>query len=304
MNKAMNITKLADKIMQVELHIGRWSGRKRDKDETEAVLAKHGAEKGAASVNKMIIPMECFKRLNAADSQLDDEHKRLTLPIRRGVYALATSGYFNYTTIMNKLKNEREKAVDEFITKLYPDELNNTQQRMGGLYKQEDYPAPGDLWKRFYCEFDMTPLPDNSQLQKLVGIPDEEIEALIKSADEHAERRVKSMQKAAYMKLLEPVEKLAGILSKDEKVYATTFGAVESALELAHTFNVGDDPEFNNLVTSIRRSLTGYRINDVRRDKGAKKKAGHRAQAAMKEIEEAMAGYFPEPKDSNAVATQ
>jgi hypothetical protein len=300
----MNITKLSDKIMQVELHVGRYSGRKKDKDETEAVLAKHGAEKGAANVNKMIISKSCYKRIDTIDSQLASEHARLTLPIRRGVAALASSGYFNYTTIMNKLKNEREKAVDEFVTKLYPDELNNTQQRMGGLYKAEDYLQPHEVRPRFYCEIDISPLPDNSQLQKLVGIPDEEIEAIIADADSRAEERVKGMQKAAYMKLLEPVEKLAGILVKDEKVYATTFGAVESALELAHTFNVGDDPEFNNLVTNIRRSLTGYSINDVRRDRGAKKKAGRRAQAAMKEIEEAMAGYFPETKDSNAVATQ
>jgi hypothetical protein len=73
-------TSLASTAMLWSLHIGRWSGWKYDRAESEALALRHNAGKKRTRVNKSAVPLSELEEISEAIGRARRDHYFLTLP--------------------------------------------------------------------------------------------------------------------------------------------------------------------------------------------------------------------------------
>ena len=180
---------LCSRAMLCSLSISMWSARKHDREASEEIAQRHGAQPDAGRYHKVLLPKAALAEVQKIVSEARQDHYFMTLPWDdNGYRVLPAAAYMDHTERMRQLSNQFTPAIDarrnapksrpislgkrtraRFLAALGMTRLG-TQQfgqlgeearvRLGGLFRSEDYPAPEELPSKFSFETKVMPLPD------------------------------------------------------------------------------------------------------------------------------------------------
>lgn len=299
-NKTININSLVTRAMLASLTLKRFQNRKLDKEATAKVAADFGMQDASlGAYRKETIAKEALKEISAIDSQARQVHYKYTLPYEEGWSLLTNSNLLAYRNELFELQAKRQKAVDALRDNL-PTLIENQKQRLGGLWKAEDYPSIDEIVSKYEFSFEIKPLPDKDDWRvKAVDKESERVqEAMLKEMESKTQERLKEAMKDPYRRLKTVLEKASEKLNKycvitddagDAKVQNpfrdTLISNITDLLDLLPALNFSDDPELDKLSKEIRDNITKYTPDQLRESPDLRKEAAMSVDSVLAKID-------------------
>ena len=281
------MTALSERAMLVSLNVRQWAGRKLDKHETAATIARHNAVKGAARVNKDLLPTAAsLQKIQKLTGDIRTFVYKRTVPWADGVQIMQSSGYLEFMQQFRQLKSEWERAVSDFVQE-YPQLRNDAQVSLGSLFDPADYPHDDDVAGRFSIEVKFMPVPSAADWR--VDLGDEIVSDLRTSI----EAQVKASQDAAMQAVFERIYTVAKNaherLSDPKAIFRDSL--VQNAVDLCEvlpTLNIAGDQRVDALRKVLATSLGRQSPATLRKDPKARKQTAD----AMKKVMAKMGSFY------------
>lgn len=236
--------------MLIDLSISRWTAIKHDRKVSAEVDQTHAAKQGGR-YNKYLIDKAHLAEIDRIANELRRYHYSRTLPwTDRGHRVLPSELFFDYQQELAKYKQQFFSAVSDFV-RIYPQLMQDARQRLGTMYRPEDYPQPSELFAMFDITIDIAPVPDANDFRVDVA---EEAKAEIRQqiTKAVAERQAK-MVKDCWARMHEVVGRIADQCSKEKPVIRDSL--MDNARELVSVLdalNITDDPA----ITAARNDIS------------------------------------------------
>lgn len=236
--------------MLIDLSISRWTAIKHDRKVSAEVDQTHAAKQGGR-YNKYLIDKTHLAEIDRIANELRKYHYSRTLPwTDKGHRALPSELFFEYQQELQHYKQQFFSAVSDFV-RIYPQLMQDARQRLGTMYRPEDYPQPSELFAMFNITIDIAPVPDANDFRVDVA---EEAKAEIRQqiTKAVAERQAK-MVKDCWARMREVVGRIADQCSKEKPVIRDSL--MDNARELVSVLdalNITDDPA----ITAARNDIS------------------------------------------------
>ena len=274
--------------MIVNLQVGLWLGHKLDKSKSREVTNDANAADDAARVNKHIIPKESLKFITTAASAVRNHFYDNTLPWKdNGDRLLTRKLYTRFIEDHQRLVGEFYNQVDEFVTNGYPAARARAEFRMGGLWKDEDYPEAGAVRRKFYVNLDLDAVQLPSMLKDVFDDP-KALKAAQDAAQAIMQERTTKAVAALWGQLNNTLGHFANKMGSDEIFRDSTVRNLEELIERMDALNFTNDPDLARIATEVKDRITGYDPADLRKDPAVRNEAA----ADAKKILEDMAGFM------------
>lgn len=283
------MTTLADRAMLVTLNISQWTARKQDRKETAAINARHHLTVDAARVHKDLLPLaSSLDRVHQKTAAIRREFAHRTAPwLTDGVNILKATAYMDFVQIVNRWQDEWNAEVDAFVDN-YPALVNEARLLLNGLFREEDYPRPDEIRRKFGLAIRFLPVPSHEDWR--IDIGDEAKERLREDIRKQlAEAEAKAVGEA-WKRIHAVVAKAHERLSKPENIFRDSL--VENAIELCAilpTLNITDDPALERVRQELEGSLCKYNAGTLRDDPKVRSDVADK----MADIMSKMAGFAP-----------
>lgn len=284
---------LSSRAMLASLSISMWSARKHDPEASEEIAVRHGAQTDVGRYSKVLLPKKALADIQKVVSEARDAHYFITLPWDDDGYrVLPGAVYMEHRQKMHDLGNRFHSACEN-LYRQFEDLITQARGRLGGLFREEDYPRLDQLQSMYSFTTKIKPLPDAGDFR--VSLGDEE-KARIKqqiTLDVEASLRVGSRD--LWHRLYEAVEHMATRLA----AYKVTEEGVEHPFrdtvvtnlikltDVLPKLNVTHDPELDRLADRVRASLL-FDPQELRESDSIRAETAKRAA----EISRMMAGYM------------
>ncbi len=284
---------LSSRAMLSSLSISMWSARKHDPAASEDIAARHGAQANVGRYLKILLPKKALAEVQKIVSEARQEHYFITLPWDdNGYRVLPGAVYFDHVRKMHSHQQGFNDAVDD-LCRQFGSLVNESRIRLGGLFRDGDYPATDELRSKFSFETKVMPLPDAGDFRVTLG--DEEKQRIKRQIALDVEASLQVGTRELWHRLYEAVQHMADRLS----AYKVTDDGVEHPfrdtvvtnlvrlVDVLPKLNITNDPELERLAEQVRASLLvdpkELRQSDSTRTQTAKTAA---------EIASRMAGYM------------
>ena len=140
---------LSSRAMLASLSISTWSARKHDPEASEEIAMRHGAQTDAGRYNKVLLPKKALADLQKIVSEAREAHYFVTLPWDdNGYRVLPGAVYMDHAARMRALADRFNCAVNQFCQQ-FADLVAQARTRLGGLFRDEDYPSLDELRSKF-----------------------------------------------------------------------------------------------------------------------------------------------------------
>lgn len=278
---------LSEKAVLVSLSVSTWTARKLDKRVSSEVAANHAARQDAGRYNKLLVAEDAIRRVQQAARQARDTHYKLTLPwLDNGQRILTNRAYMDYMAQMREERGNFERAVSDFLSQ-YPQLVVAAQQRLGTMYRAEDYPDAGEIAGKFGMEFNVTPVPDSRDFR--VALSDTEAERIRTDLEERVQQATSAAARDAWDRLHEVIGNVVERLSDPKAIFRDSLiGNVAELVNILPMLNLNDDPELERLRREAERKIVSLDPADLRQDKAARQAAARDAKGIL----DAMAGMY------------
>jgi hypothetical protein len=294
---------LSSRAMLCSVSISMWSARKHDPDASEEIAVRHGAQADVGRYHKVLLPKEALAEIHKIVSETRQEHYFMTLPWDdNGYRVLPAAAYMDHVEKMRTLSKRFEAAVN-ILTRQFLTLIDQARTRLGGLFREADYPTPDELRAKFSFETRVMPLPDAGDFRVTLG--DQEKERIKRQITAAVEASLQVGSRELWFRLYEAVQHMADRLS----AYKVTDQGVEhpfrdtvvtnlvKLVDVLPKLNVTQDPELDRLAEKVRSSLL-VDPNALRKSETVRAETAKAAAAIAQHMAGYMAGYSisaPEP---------
>jgi hypothetical protein len=270
-----------------------WSARKHDREVSEEVASRHGAQVDAGRYNKVLLPKQALAEIQKIANEARREHYFLTLPWDdNGYRVLPAAAYMDHTQKLRDLANQFGPAVDVLATQ-FGQLVSDARVRLGGLFREEDYPSPDGLREKFSFETRVMPLPDADDFRVALG--NEERDRIKQQITAAVEASLQVASRDLWHRLYDAVSHMAERLQAyrvgDDGVEHPFRDSVVTNLvklvDILPKLNVTGDVELERMASQIRDSLL-VDPKELRRSEAVRSETAKAAAA----IAERMAGYM------------
>jgi len=279
MNKKLGIPQSAPELetasigssaVNVELGIGQWTGRKKDRTASEEVTTNNNAETGVASVHKMLLG-KCpeLKAIHDLTGLIRNEHYAMTMPwLDTGLRLLPTKMFFSYQKHMTGRQTQWHDLVQAFLD-VYQFATAKAQAQLGSLYYQAEYPTPDALARKFRFSLNYMPLPDRGDFR--LDVTADVNTELATHYDTFYRERLENSYKEVWTRLFKILERMSSRLdyadTEDKKVFRDSL--VENVLEmidLLEQFNVSNNSQMSAARLALEEAMYGVTPDALRED--------------------------------------
>lgn len=275
---------LTDRAMLVSLNVRQWNARRLDKNETAAVVSRHNAVRGAARVNKDLLPgAASLQKVQKLTGEIRTFVYKRTVPWSDGVQIMQSAGYMDFMQDFRMLKSEWERAVSAFVAE-YPQLRADAQQSLGSLFDADDYPDEYDLADKFSIEVKFQPVPSAQDWR--VDLGDE----ILTDLRQDIEAQVQKSQQQAMANVFERIYTVAqnahARLSDPKAVFRDSL--VENAVELCNllpTLNIANDKRVDALRKVLQTSLGKHAPATLRKDPRVRKQTADAMKQVMSKMD-------------------
>lgn len=300
---------LTERAMLVSLHITAWQASRYDGRISAEVAEQYGADMDAGRYNKALLPKTCavWRGLKGAHSAARATHRELTLPwSENGSRVLPVQGYEAYVEAMGRHQAVVREAVDLFLTE-YPSLRQAAPERLGDLFRGEDWPDASDLRCKFSFGWDIMPLPSAGDFR--VDLAREEADAVRATIERSVQATTAQAMADVWRRVYDATEHMTSRLRGDGVCNCTACGgrAVgsdrlnESAIEnlrslcvLLPRLNMTGDERLSDATSRLHDMLAGISVEDLRASRELRERLAETArEETARVVEEAPEAAVP-----------
>jgi len=279
---------LSERAMLVDLTIGCWEGRKKDKDLSARVPSQAKAREGSGSWWTQTVSKEDLRDVRVAVSRGRETHAKLTLPWNdEGMRILPAEMYLEYTKTMRELRTEYEAVVAAFLDR-WPSIIEGARERLGDLFKANLFPTAGRLAGRFHWTISFLPMPDKSDFR--IDLGDSATATVQTNIEQQVEARTQAALRNLWERLFAVVEKVSERLGDPENIFRDSMlSNVVELCDMLPKLNITGDARLDKMRRQVLKRLTKHSPGVLRQDT----KARSDTAAAAKKMLKTMSTYLP-----------
>jgi len=287
---------LSSRAMLCSLSISMWSARKHDREASDEIAQRHGAQADAGRYHKVLLPKEALAEIQTIVSEARQEHYFMTLPWDdNGYRVLPAAVYMDHAEKMRGLSNRFTPAV-EGLVRQFGQIVEEAKARLGGLFRPGDYPAPDELRSKFSFETKVMPLPDAGDFRVTLG--DDEKDRIKRQITASVEESLQVASRELWQRLYDAVSHLAERLQAykvnedgvEHPFRDTVVTNLVKLVDVLPKLNVTGDPELERLAGEVRASLL-VNPQQLRRSESARTQTAQAALAIATRMSAFMSGY-------------
>ena len=246
-----------------------WTGRKKDKAQSEKANTDAGAVDGAANVYKALLPDSPeLTAVQKGATAFRTWVYNTTLPWDdNGGRVARVEKHMDFMSEAGDRIRALEDLVDTFIGS-YDRSIEESKFKLNGMFNQSDYPTAFELRRRFAFHIECEAVPEAQDFRIIDGLPPEEVERLVHDAQDGVERRINAAMADAHERLIEVVVKMATTLkqygSKEIKKFNDTLITnIQDLCAVMPSLNLTNDKRLTELTRRAER-LSTYDLKDLR----------------------------------------
>lgn len=280
------------RAMLVNVWIGLWSARKHDPEVTNKVNKEMANNRKAGRYHKRLFGGEAatHSRLVNATQVARVTHYKNTLPWEdAGWRLLPTSNYFEYTEAMRKVKSRYEECLEEFLTD-YPSLVQQAEERLGTMYRRDDYPSVSQVRSKFHFNIQFGPVPAGDDFR--VSLPAEELMAMTRGVEDRVNQAVIDAMGDVWQRLGDTVTELRSKLHDGKYLRATMITKVTEMAHIIGRLNITNDTKLAKAQQRVLKDLSGLDVETLRDDDKVRAAAARKADAIL----ETMKGVYSPAK--------
>jgi len=253
---------LEERAMLVKVTVHTWLGIVTDREVSEEVARNKGASPDLVRVKKSLLG-KALKEILKVISELRQYVRQNTLPWYDGNWRiLPAAKYFEFVQNVGRLKADFERAVLKFAS-IYPHLINEAQELLGKLYRDEDFPAPSLIPKLFKIEVDFSPIPRGNDFRlEILSEAQEEIKQKVEERYKEAFGRIKEHMALRIIELCERIERC--LIGKKVIITQALMRDLKEMPKLFDSLNIIDDPDIKIAAEKIHK-LADYDVLTVRK---------------------------------------
>ena len=279
---------ISSSAMLVELSIGAWTGRKKDKKASEEVTTNKGAAVGVAAVNKKLLG-DCAE-LDAIQkfvANTRNAHYASTLPWSdTGLRLLPTAAFFTYQHNMTALQGEFNTLVDKFLA-AYDWEITQAQVKLGDLFNADEYPTADRLREKFRFRTNYIPLPEVGDWR--VDMEKETVATLQEHYNSYYSGALETAMKDVWGRMHEALAKMSERLDytddANKKIFRDSLvDNVIDIIDLLRDFNVTGDSQMEAMRQQLEEAMRGVTPDALREDQSFRADTKRNIDALIKAL--------------------
>ena len=270
-----------------KLKISMWVPRLSDRAVTGEIHSMKRAGPKAGQYQKNLIDPKAMTGVVAAQTELRATHHELTRPWEEdGRRLLPMALMPEYETRMASGKILFDEEANKFL-EVYPDLKSSAVLELGDMWREEDYPSPEALARKFGVDYYFEPIPSGAAIP--MSAPDRE--ALAARVEKDAQARLAESARGVSIRLRDTLQGVHDRLSSyGDKLDAgerTRFRVnildeITNLAGLLPALNIEQDMFLNGIAERLSEGLAKERA-DLLRDDSLKR------NAALKEMEAILA---------------
>lgn len=283
--------------MLVNAALSAWTGRKHDRDVTHRVNDEYAAGAEAGRYHKHLFggPILELTAVFSAYRHVKVVHFANTLPwADDGWRILPTANYYEYRTALRAAREKFEAAVDTFV-QAYPRLREEARQRLNGMYRVTDYPAPQEVQSRFRVDVQFAPLPHGSDFR--IQLPAAEMQAVADDVNARISTIIESAMREAWERLGDAIVGVRKHLTDGKHLRSSVVEKLGQVAETLGRLNLTHDVELESMRQRVLSEVASYDAETLRKDGRVRAQA---ASAADDILARMQAVYTPPAPEEDA----
>lgn len=278
-----------ERLMLVRLSEHQWYPRKYDREVSEEIARLHGAQSAEAAgrYNKLLVELESIKPLKRAFSDLKAMHYQYTLPWSdRGERVLPVDLYWEYTEKVREAREKIERLARDFAFNEYERQRDLAKVRLNGMFREQDYPTPHDVFYRFGIDVKFQPLPDPDDC-RVWGLGDQAAEQIRAEVKAGLEAATQAAQQEVVDQLVgRGQEFIAKVRAYDQgdakKLYSTAVENLRDVVQLVlRGLNVTGDLALTDLAKQLGDLIEDTDIEKLKNGEDLRKQKTAQVEATL-----------------------
>jgi hypothetical protein len=279
---------ITERAMLAAVHISIWTAMKHDRKVSHDVATQNGAPVGAGRYNKQLLRgAERLEDLRTLAGQIRQYFYKITLPWSdEGYRLLPAHFYFDLTARMREYEQTFSRQVEDFLA-VYPSYIEQVRPELNGLFREEDYPKPDALRKKFGLKLEVLPIPSGDDFR--VTMSAEEQARVAREIDENVRQSLQKGTADLWNRLKDVVGHLADRLNEPEsRFHVSLVTNVFDLVDLLPQLNVGQDQELNRFAAAIRNRLCSHPAHELKKNDSLRMTTATDAATLLNEMDAVM----------------
>ena len=274
---------LQERAMLIRFHVGRWYGTGADEEVVAGLKAQHNAKGDVGTFTKRFMHRDALAGIARVTNEARRYHKMMTLPWLDKLRILSSELFFDYKATMSTFEIQFMQEVAKFL-KNFDAQKEAERKRLGGLFKERDYPSIEALQERFRWEVRVEPIPSADDFR--VNLGTEEMTAIRKQIEEDLSGALREASRDLWQRMYDLVKALRDAMrDTDGAVRASLFENIKSAVALMPRLNIANDPRLATLTAKITADLLSEDVGNVRGDPMVKESVAKKADAILNSMQ-------------------
>lgn len=280
----------AKPAMLVNLSISQWYNKATDSKVVHELAQKYGEESTTDdSYVKSLLPKESMAAIQKAIGRMRTAHYKMTLPWEDGgLRILPSKMYFEYIARMNKLKEDFDAAVADFVKRYY-NYKEAARVKKGPLFNAADYPPENTISSYFEVRTSFLPLPDSGDFR--LDLDETTLEEIRSGATAAVSANLHSSTQYLYSRFQTLLEAYCSATFEGKKrFHESTVANLYEFVEAIPLLNVTNDDNLEHFAHKVSNNLCQFSADALKRDEESKKFAHKFATELLNELKAAKEG--------------
>ena len=269
----------------VDVDCSTWSFHTGEVDNTEDVILRNKAERGAFSGKKALVPSDEIQAFRLTVGHIRTFIKKHTLPWSDSGYRmLPLTSYQSFRKTLVELIGEFDAAADDFCNRLPMIKKRCKESFLGKMYDDADYPDATAIRNRFKIKVKWANIPDTDLRIKMA---DDEAKELRQDLEKTAACIQSVALKDLFNRMLEPIKKLGEKLTEEAdpaNIRANTIESIAKMVEISKELNIFDSEAVTKLCSEMEK-LSSISAQDLRDSVDDRKETRAKVEAIMKKFD-------------------
>jgi len=275
-------------VMVIDIDVSKYEGRKIDKsagkqlDNEKQVRGKgYRATKPACDAEEMTGYLQPYKDFKKWLNDLTN-----CLPLGDNRYMFPVDKYQEAVLQADDFKTRFTRGYENFCQNF--DEIVEKQKyRLNDAFDPNDYPK--NIWKSFGVRIHFGTMPDSEAIRKIVGLPQDDVDRLVKANEEAVTGMFETAMKAPYRRAIEVVGHMAETLADGSARFKNSLvDNIKELADLLPKMNITKSKELDDLADRLSQELCSVAPDALRYDLNKRKEVTEKAEKILADLE----GYF------------
>ncbi len=278
---------LRKRAMLARLKNSRWGAKATDEEAGDEIAKANEAEGDVGEYKKVLLKSEHLAAYRACQRQARRVHRFLTAPWDNGVGLLPADMFFRYQEEIGKIQREAEQhyiAFEREYAEQWASGMGEWRKRLKGLFKEEDYPDPKNLRKKFGIRIRIFPITDPDDFR--VALSGDTANTIRSEMQEDFRDDLGEAMRAPIVRLYKMIAKVETTLKNEDKIFRDSLiDNVKALTDILPSLNILNDPEISKLIKTAKEEIS--EIDDIRalrKDPKYRKEVAKSASSLLKQM--------------------